>query len=151
MFNRSDITRNQCQLFGGQAKLGYDWWWHSFTAIDSETGEEKPFFIEFFLCNPACGGAEPILGQLSANREKGVKPSYLMIKAGCWGEGARQIHNFYGWEKIDVDMGVPFSIKAGECFLTENKTWGKDFTSPFHLTILQVSSLEKNLKTACLI
>ena len=125
MFNKSDITRNQCQLYGGQARLGYDWWWHSFTAIDSETGEEKPFFIEFFLCNPACGRTEPILGQLPANREKGVKPSYLMVKAGCWGEGARQIHNFYGWEKIDVDMGVPFSIKAGECFLTENKTWGK--------------------------
>lgn len=41
MFNKSDISRNACQLFGKQAKLGYDWWWHSFTAHQEKTGEEK--------------------------------------------------------------------------------------------------------------
>ena len=125
MFNKSDISRNQCQLFGGQAKLGYDWWWHSFTAIDSESGEEKPFFLEFFVCNPASGQNKPVFGQLPANQEKGIRPSYLMIKAGTWGEDARQIHNFYGWNEITVDMNVPFSVKAGQCYLSEDKTWGK--------------------------
>ena len=52
MFNKSDIKRNEFQLFGKQGKKGYDWWWHSFTAINHKTGEEKPFYIEFFLCNP---------------------------------------------------------------------------------------------------
>ena len=64
MFNEHDISRNACQLFGEQASQGYDWWWHSFTARNAETGEEKPFFIEFFLCNPALGGDEPVFGQL---------------------------------------------------------------------------------------
>ena len=52
MFNKHDISRNQCQLFWHQAEKGYDWWWHSFTGHHAETGEEKAFFIEYFLCNP---------------------------------------------------------------------------------------------------
>ncbi len=125
MFNRSDISRNQCQLYGGQARLGYDWWWHSFTGHNQQTGEERAFFIEFFLCNPATGAEEPVYGQLPYNKENNIKPSYLMVKVGCWGANAKQLHNFYGWNRITVDMGVPYSINAGECFLTENKTWGK--------------------------
>ena len=55
MFNKHEIARNACQLFGGQAECGYDWWWHSFTAHHEKTGEEKAFFIEYFLCNPNKG------------------------------------------------------------------------------------------------
>ena len=39
MFHKHDIKRNACQLFGGQAKRGYDWWWHSFTAVGQTTVE----------------------------------------------------------------------------------------------------------------
>ena len=45
MFNKSDIKRNEFQLYGKQAKKGYDWWWHSFTAINKKTREEKPFLL----------------------------------------------------------------------------------------------------------
>lgn len=27
-FNKHDIARDACQLFGPQAHQGYDWWWH---------------------------------------------------------------------------------------------------------------------------
>ena len=118
-FNKHDIRRNACQLFGGQAKQGYDWWWHSFTARNKKTGEEKPFFAEFFLCNPKSGGAEPVLGQLPENREKGIRPSYLMVKLGCWGENAVQLHRFFAWDDIQVDFGVPFSVSAADCTLNE--------------------------------
>lgn len=63
MFNKHDIKRNAWQLYGGQANLGYDWWWHSFTAINEKTREEKPFYIEFFVCNPNSGKDEPVFGQ----------------------------------------------------------------------------------------
>ena len=125
MFNNHDISRDACQLFGGQAKQGYDWWWHSFTARNAATGEEKPFFIEFFLCNPALGGEEPVFGQLPENKKNGKRPSYLMVKAGAWGEDAAQLHRFYGWKQIAVDMGVPFEVKAQDCYLTETDTYGK--------------------------
>ena len=36
MFNKHDISRNQCQLFWHQAEKGYDWWWHSFTGHHAE-------------------------------------------------------------------------------------------------------------------
>ena len=53
MFNHHDIIRDSCMLYGPLAHHGYDWWWHSFTAQDAETGEDKPFFIEFYVCQPA--------------------------------------------------------------------------------------------------
>ena len=57
-------------LDGPLARHGYDWWWHSFTAQDAETGEDKPFFIEFFACNPALGEDLPVLGQLPENKPR---------------------------------------------------------------------------------
>ncbi len=130
MFNKHEIKRNACQLFGGQAKCGYDWWWHSFTGRNAETGEEKPFFIEFFLCNPATGGDEPVFGQLPANKENGIKPSYLMVKAGSWGEDAEQLHRFFGWNRIKVDFGTPFSVTADDCFCTEDVLRGHIAITP---------------------
>lgn len=124
MFNKKDKRRNRCMLVRKQASKGYDWWWHSFTARNALTGEEKPFFIEFFLCNPKFGSDEPIFGQLKENKEKNIKPSYLMVKVGCWGENAKQLHRFFGWKKITVDWGVPFSIIADDCFLNEYETRG---------------------------
>lgn len=124
MFNKHDISRDACQLFGGQAKCGYDWWWHSFTGRHAETGQEKAFFIEFFLYNPAGGGKEPILGQLPEHREKGIRPSYLMVKAGAWGEDAAQLHRFFGWEEAEVSFGLPFSVKAADCYCTETELRG---------------------------
>ena len=124
MFSKKDIRRNACQLYGDQAKCGYDWWWHSFTARHEQTGEERAFFIEFFLCNPEGGGAVPVLGQLEENQRHGIKPSYLMVKAGAWGEGAVQLHRFFGWSEAKVSFGVPFSIEAGDCYCTEDTLRG---------------------------
>ncbi len=111
-------------LVGKQAEKGYDWWWHSFTAHHSETGEEKQFFIEFFLCNPALGGERPVYGQLPGHREKGIRPSYLMIKAGTWGKDKAQLHRFFGWKQISVSAGTPFSIQADDCMLDEQESRG---------------------------
>ena len=112
MFNKHEIARNACQLYGGQGNCGYDWWWHSFTARSEKTGEEKPFFIEYFLCNPNSGGDMPVFGQLEENRKNGTKPSYLMVKAGSWGEDAAQLHRFFGWNNIEVSFQIPFSVKG---------------------------------------
>ncbi len=123
-FDKHDIRRNECQLFGGQAKRGYDWWWHSFTAYHKKTGKEKPFFLEFFLCNPKYGQDYPIFGQLKENQEKGIRPSYLMIKVGCWGEEHLQLHRFFGWKQIKVNYKAPFSIETDDCFLNEKNSRG---------------------------
>jgi len=123
-FDRSDTERNACRLNGKLAYKGYDWWWHSFTGKSRESGKEKSFFIEYFLCNPALGSEEPVLGQDPENLENEFWPSYLMIKAGCWGENARQIHRFFGCEEVSVYGRKSFRIVAGDCRASETMISG---------------------------
>lgn len=123
MFNKHDISRNQCQLFWHQAEKGYDWWWHSFTGHHAKTGEEKAFFIEYFLCNPLHGSDKPSFGRL------GETPSYLMVKAGSWGEDAAQLHRFFGWKQAEIDMGIPFVIRADDCYASEDRISGSVMVS----------------------
>lgn len=123
-FNTPDINRNCFMLKDTLAQEGYDWWWHSFTGHHAETGEEKAFFIEFFTINPALGGDEPVFGQLKENKERGIKPSYLMVKAGAWGEDARQLHRFFGWNKVTVNYDAPYKISAEDCLCCETETCG---------------------------
>lgn len=121
--NKSDITRDHFMLKGPLAKKGYDWWWHSLTAYNRKTGEERPFFIEFFVCNPALAEDEPTLGQLPENQKKGKRPSYCMIKVGAWGKDAKQVHNFYSMKDFHCPDNK-LDIKVGECTLTETHTKG---------------------------
>jgi len=138
-FDKQDIKRDQCMLVGSFKKKGYDWWWHSFTAQNASTGEEKPFFIEFFLCNPKLAKDKPTLGQLLENKENGIRPSYLMIKAGCWGENKKQLHRFFSWNQIKVKYGVPFEIEADDCYASETLLKGK----------IEVTDSEKHPEYMC--
>jgi tocopherol cyclase len=124
MFNIHDRKRDAFMLTGPFARKGYDWWWHDFTAVDEETGEEKTFFIEFFTCNPALGGKEPVFGQLAENQKNHVKPSYLMVKCGTWGRDAVQLHWFFGWDDVKVSKGAPYRIEAGDCLASETQPRG---------------------------
>ncbi len=124
MFNKQDLSRDACMLHGPLKYQGYDWWWHSFTGQEETTGEEKAFFIEFYVCNPALGGDGPIFGQLPANIEAGIKPSYLMVKAGAWGEDHAQLHRFFGWDHVAMHGDAPYSIEADDCYASETKLQG---------------------------
>jgi hypothetical protein len=124
MFNKHDLNRNAFMLHGPLARLGYDWWWHSFTAQDEETGEDKPFFIEFYICNPALAEDEPVLGQTPANQDAGKRPSYMMVKAGCWGEDHCQLHRFFSLKKTRIHGKAPFEVEAEDCFASDTELRG---------------------------
>lgn len=126
--NKSDLMRNLPQLKGPLAANGYDWWWHSFTGIHVKTGEEKTFFIEYYLVNPALAEDAPVLGQHPENKAKGKKPSYAMIKAGHWGQGAKQIHNYFAYKDFLSDEKT-LSIKIGRSTLTETHIKGSVYVS----------------------
>lgn len=128
-FNKLDPRRNQFMLTGGLAHQGYDWWWHSFTAHDAQTGEERPFFIEFFCCNPALAEDTPVFGQLPENKMVGKKPSYLMVKAGCWGEGSKQLHRFFSWHEAAVGVDAPYFVRADDCFASDTELRGSVTTT----------------------
>jgi len=128
-FSKIDESRNEFMLHGPLSRQGYDWWWHSLTGINKKTGEEKPFFIEFFTCNPALAEDEPVFGQLPENKAKGKKPSYLMVNVGCWGENARQLHRFFAWKDVTIRQ-TPMSVMADNCLLTNNVIKGSVHVSP---------------------
>lgn len=112
--DQDNKSRNLYMLKGAAAEHGYDWWWHSFTGYNVKTGEAKPFFIEYFVINPALGGLEPVYGCEGLN-----KPSYVMINAGCWGSDARQLHRFFGTSELDVAEDE-LRFVVGDCFLSED-------------------------------
>jgi len=80
--------------------------------------------VEFFTCNPSVGGEEPVLGQLSENQKNHIRPSYLMVKAGAWGQDAAQLHRFFGWNHVQINETVPFRIVCDDCYLDETFTHG---------------------------
>lgn len=113
------LHKNKYMLKGDLAHTGYDWWWHSFTGINNNTGESKTFFIEYFIINPQRGRKYPIF----TNLEENIKPSYLMIKAGCWGEDKKQLNRYYGIEEYDNSTTM-LKIATKDAFLSENNMWG---------------------------
>ena len=124
MFNKKDMKRDQMMLTGSLAKKGYDWWWHSFTAVNDATGEETPFFIEYFICNPKLAQPEAILGQSDYSKQHHLKPSYLMVKAGCWGKNKCQLHRFFAWKDVSIEKKAPYNIQAADCLANETQIKG---------------------------
>ncbi len=125
MSNKHNISRNKWMLSGPLAKKGYDWWWHSFTAENVETGELKPFFVEFFTCNPEKAADCPIIVWNDPHKlQRGILPSYVMVNVGFWGEEKAQLHKFVSWKDVTINKGAPFSISCAGCTCSENHTEG---------------------------
>lgn len=123
--NGNDITRDQWMLKGPLADKGYDWWWHSFTGENEKTGERKAFYIEFFTCNPAHAQDKPVIvWNDKEKQDAGIRPSYLMVNAGFWGEDHGQLHRFFSLKDTDIPDKVPYQVKAGNCFCSERYTEG---------------------------
>lgn len=114
--------RNAPQLTGRRARRGFESWWHQFVARHERTGTEKSFFIEFRVCNPASGDASPRFGQLRADGTR-TPPSYGLVRAGCWGSDARQVHGFYGAKDVHLGVG-PVTIAMGTCSLSAGRLEG---------------------------
>ena len=117
-------SRNGYMLGGSLRNHGYDWWWHSLVGVHAQSGAKRPFFIEYYVINPALGEDKPILGQLPANQAAGIKPAYAMIKAGAWGKDmAVQINNFYGTAEFTADANH-MNVRIGPHTATETHLKG---------------------------
>ena len=130
MFNKLDPRKNEFMLTGPLRHKGYDWWWHSFTGRNARTGEERAFFIEFFVCNPALAEDEPVLGQLPANKASGKRPSYLMVKAGSWGRDHAQLHRFFSLKDVTIRGKAPYSVTADDCYASDTVLKGRIDIAP---------------------
>ncbi len=112
---------------GSHLKKGYMRWWHSFSGTHTVTGESRTFFVEFFIINPALGGDTPILGRHPYFRKRGMKPSYVMVKAGAFpgadGRPGKQLHAFYPLSALKT-TGSPLVMQAGDCVYREDRITG---------------------------
>lgn len=115
--------RNMYMLKGSLKRKGYDWWRHFFTGVNKQTGEQKAFFIEYFVINPVRSPQNIVIGN-----NGGVRPSYVMIKAGTWGKNSCQINNFYPAEELHKSKRH-LEISVGPCCLSETMLAGKVETS----------------------
>lgn len=125
--NQSDLDRNAYMLRGSLARRGYMCWHHSFRGVQPDTQETRTFFVEYFIMNPALGGNQPILGQHPYFKKRGMKPSYVLVKAGVFpdenGEGGRQLNAFYPLTSLKSTKD-PFILQVEDCFYSENHISG---------------------------
>lgn len=114
-------------LRGSLARKGYMRWWHSFLGVQPNTGESRTFFVEFLVLNPGLGGDRPVLGQHPYYKKRGIRPSYVCIKAGVFpdaeGNGGRQLHAFYPVSALKVTRS-PFIMQVEDCFYSEERIRG---------------------------
>lgn len=141
------------QLAGAQKKAGVNTWRYVFNAVENGTGLERKFFIELSMLNPYLSPSDVVLGfkprvkiseddlqnvlagTLSAQKlqsESILTPSYVVVRAGVLGVGAKQICNYFPVKQIKIDP-KNFSVEAGNCVFTEEKLSGRMDFSPSEL------------------
>lgn len=125
---KKNLQKNRTMLSGRFRKKGFMLWRYTFNGINTNTGDNKVFFIEFFIINPLCSPHEPIFGQLYEQKTKNHLPSYIMIKAGAWGENGKQIHEFYPISDLHVTK-KKFDLKVGSINITETNLAGNVYMS----------------------
>jgi len=146
MSTKSDRVERY-MLKGSLRKNGFDRWRLVTSAFSRSTGEEKVFFLEYLIINPALSPKECVLGLKDRSKksaqdlqyaltgsnpghnievEEYVQPSYGMVKAGFFGVGGVHINSFYPTNQVEVlskDFIVRFSGK-NPCTLLQNGTTG---------------------------
>ena len=127
-------------LKGKLRRNGYEHWRYVFTGVDKVTGDQRPFFIELYYINPLISPKSPVIAQKSrpkmsasdlqyalagtlsaqsASQELNVQPSYVLIKAGAYGENGKQFNKFLPAASLVYS-------KSENSFKAENFLFGPD-------------------------
>ncbi len=145
------INKNERYMLKGRLrKEGFDLWRLVTSGKSVSTGEERVFFIEFYILNPSISPDEPVLGFKSRSNvseedlhsalagtvaasqieaEKYIVPSFVMVKAGIFRENGKQINNYFPSSNIQFSNNE-LILKVGTdesnfCSLTTSSTYGK--------------------------
>lgn len=126
---------DQYILRGKMRQEGFERWRYVFSALSKLNGSERKFFIELYIVNPALSPKAAVISQKSrlaiseadlqyalagtesaahANDEMDVKPSYVLVKAGIFGEGGKQMNKFFASSQFSFVKNTE-SFKVGEC------------------------------------
>ena len=114
-------------LRGSLSRKGYMSWYHAFRGTQPQTLETRTFFVEYRILNPSLGGTQPILGQHPYFKKRGMKPSYVLIKAGSFPTGEEdagiQLNAYYPISSLQ-SAKTPFILQVEDCFYSENRISG---------------------------
>ena len=131
-------------LRGKLKKKGFERWRYVFTGFNRETNDTRAFFIEMIMVNPAVSPSELVIAQKSRPKineddlqyalvgtepaknigvEQGVQPSYVLIKAGCYGNNARQHNKFFPAKELNWVKAEKL-FKVGSCLFGSDELYG---------------------------
>ncbi len=136
---------NRYQLNGALKKNGINIWRYTFNGVETVTGLERKFFVELSMVNPFLSQSEVVLGFKSRvnistedlqnvlagtssaqkiQSESILTPSYVVIRAGVLGAGAKEICEYHSIRQVEIAPKT-FQIKVGNCIFTEEKICGR--------------------------
>lgn len=136
-------------LKGSLRKNGFERWRLVTNASSISTGEERAFFIEFYVVNPSLSPKECILGFKSRHpstdedaqrvlagtqaaqdivAEQYVQPSFVMVKAGTLSQPCKQMNAYFCADELDT-VHSEYILKVGtstadSCILTSSTCTG---------------------------
>ena len=155
------VSRNErYMLRGALKKNGFDRWRLVTAGVDAVTGEERNFFIEFYVVNPGLSPDECVFGFKSRpavsaedlqyalagtqaaqtlQSERFVQPSFVMVKAGLFAHGGKHINAYYPSSQLKSGH-TDFILKVGgegreSCELTDSSTYGSVSISDAELAV----------------
>lgn len=126
-------------------KNGFVWLRFTFNAVEADTGVERMFFVELEFLNPLASPAETQLGYkersaISAEdlqyalagtqsamdivSERLVVPSYVAVRAGALGAGAKQICSYVPFKRTKGGWRVS-KVEADGCSFCNDSIAGK--------------------------
>jgi len=162
---------DQYILRGKLRQEGFERWRYVFSAVSKITGHERKFFIELYIVNPAISPKVAVISQKSrlaiseadlqyalagsesaahANDEIDVKPSYVLVKAGIFGEGGKQINKFYSSAQLSYVKSTG-NFKVGDCIFGSKELLGSVLVTAQELRVrpellCNVGSMDWDLK-----
>ena len=113
---------------GAKKKVGINCWRFVFNAINTVTGSEQMFYIEFEMLNPWNSQEEVLLGfkprvKISAEdlqyalagtdsaksitTEDIVQPSYCAVRVGTFGVDGKQLCGYYPVKRVSLPRKLP--------------------------------------------
>ncbi|MBP5520773.1 MAG: hypothetical protein J6X84_09400 [Treponema sp.] len=131
-------------MTGAKKKIGINNWRFVFNAINTVTGSEQMFYIEFEMLNSWVSQDEVLLGykprvKISAddlqyalagtdsaksiNTEDIVQPSYCAVRIGTFGSDGKQLCSYYPVKNVSFNL-KPFEIIVDNKYFNENKIGG---------------------------
>ncbi|MGP1602977.1 MAG: hypothetical protein ACTTGZ_00930 [Treponema sp.] len=143
--SKKAIRINRRRLSGSLRKNGYNLWRFVFNGTENITGLEKKFFIELAYINPMLSPAEAVLGFKSRRKiseedlqnvlagtssahsiqsESIAVPSYVVVRAGIFGDGAKQLCGYFPYNDVRESLRF-FDVEAGSCRFSEQKLSGQ--------------------------